>query len=369
MEAMKHFGSRIKHLLEKKHLERQEMKDLFTIILRDETSEIHQGAFLAALSAKGETAAEIAGVWEAIYEHDTVQVVPCVQQDLIDNCGTGMDSFKTFNISTVASIIAAADNLPIARHGARGITSSCGTVDILESVGVDVECPAEITKTSIERCNIGLFNGMSGHSHPQALGRILSKMSFGSVLNISASLANPALPRLAVRGVYAPEMILPVAQVMREIGYQRAIVLHGLVGSGPMGMDEASTCGTTHFARLDREGEIVCGSFTPEDAGLHLNLNPETIAPTGNRQREAELLLRLLAGKLPGPREDIACLNTAVLFQMAGRFPNLTDGVERSRSLLRSGLALRKLEDWVQQQNQSPEKGLSIFRQVLDKAC
>ncbi len=219
-EKMKQFGGSVTRLINKEDIPRGEMRDIFSMILRDETTEMHQGAFLAALTAKGETAEEIAGVWEAIYDIDTVKAVPDVNDILVDNCGTGMDAVKTFNISTAASIIAAADEINIARHGARAITSVCGTVDILETVGVDVECPPQYVKNSIEQTGIGIDNGMSPQVHPQALGRILSKLAFGSVLNISASLANPALPKYGVRGVYSPDMLLPVANVMKEIGYQ-----------------------------------------------------------------------------------------------------------------------------------------------------
>ena len=116
--------------------------------------------------------------------------------------------------ATASSIVAAAGGLKIARHGARAITSHCGTVDIAECLGVDVECSVDIVAESIRSTGLGLFNGMSAKVHPQALGRILSQISFGSPLNIAASLANPALPRKAVRGVYSREMLKPVALVI-----------------------------------------------------------------------------------------------------------------------------------------------------------
>jgi anthranilate phosphoribosyltransferase len=120
---------------------------MFTQVLRGEQPDLQQGAFLAALVAKGETAAEIAGAWEAIREVDTVKVEPEVEGPILDNCGTGMDPFKTFNISTAASIIAAAEGVVLARHGARSITSRCGTVDVAEALGVEVEAEIEVAKT------------------------------------------------------------------------------------------------------------------------------------------------------------------------------------------------------------------------------
>ena len=190
-------------------LSREETRGLFSELLNGEQTDIHQGALLSAITAKGPNPAEIAGAWEAIFDLDTVKVTPDVQEPLIDNCGTGMDSIKTFNISTASAIVAAGGGVYLARHGARAITSRCGTVDICETLGIDVECKSEVVKTSIEKTGIGLFNGMSPHVHPRALFRILSQMSFGSILNIAASLSNPAKPEHGVRGVYSEKMILP----------------------------------------------------------------------------------------------------------------------------------------------------------------
>ena len=135
---IKEFGQVIMRLINKENLTREEAYDAFSIVLRGKTTDIQQGAFLAALSTKGETKDEIAGCWQAIYDNDTVKVTPKVNDVIVENCGTGMDSFKTFNISTCASLVAAAGDVKIARHGARALTSACGTVDIAEALGVDV---------------------------------------------------------------------------------------------------------------------------------------------------------------------------------------------------------------------------------------
>jgi anthranilate phosphoribosyltransferase len=241
---------------------------MFRAVLANEQPDLQQGAFMAALTAKGETAEEIAGAWEAIYQLDTVKVFPHCSGPVVDNCGTGMDSFKTFNISTVAAIIAAAGGAHVARHGARGITSSCGTVDIAEALGVDVECTAEVVCRSIEEAGLGLFNGMSAHIHPKALGRILAQINFGTTLNIAASLASPVRPLYAVRGVSSRQMLRPVAEAMREIGYKRALVVHGFAGRGELGMDEASVCDTTYAVELDIAGTLKEFSTSPEQLGL-----------------------------------------------------------------------------------------------------
>jgi anthranilate phosphoribosyltransferase len=367
IEKAKEFGSVISTLIQSKNISRNESKAMFFQILRNEQSDMNQGAFLAALAAKGETAEEIAGSWEAIYELDTVKVNPETELPLVDNSGTGMDSLKTFNISTAASIIAAANGITMAKHGSRAITSYCGTIDILEELGVDVECNIEVVKNSIEKAGIGIFNGMSPKVHPQALGRILSNISFGTVLNIAASLANPALPKYGVRGVYSKEMLEPVAKVMKEVGYQKAIVVHGVTEDGTLGMDEASILGETFIAELKEDGTIVKYSFSPEDLEIKRGTREE-IASLNNLEKEAIRMIAVLNGKDLGSRSDIVCLNTALIFYLMNQCGTIREGFDKAKDIIASGKAIRKLRDWVEEQNDNPQKGLSKLEKLTQKA-
>ena len=331
----------------------------------NEVSEIQQGAFLAALTAKKETAEEIAGGWQAIYENDTNRVEICEDVELIENCGTGMDSFKTFNISTAASIIGAAGGLSIARHGARAISSRCGTVDVAEQLGVDVDCPVSVVAQSIRQTGLGIFNGMSGEVHPRALGRILSQINFGSPLNIAASLANPAFPRLAVRGVYSRDMMGPVTEVMREIGFKRALVIHGTIEGTDLGIDEASICGTTYGYLLE-DGEIKELTFTPQSLGLQ-QYEPAEIAALSSPSESAIHLCRLLSGKEPGAAEDIVLMNSALLFFIGNKVDSIKDGVALAQDILASKKGLEKLKSWVTAQNRDPQKGSRKLELILEQ--
>ena len=152
MNELLWFGSKVQQLIDRQDLDRTTIKKMFTQVLNEEQPELQQGAFLAALAAKGESADEIVGAWEAIRELDTVKVALNVDKPILDNCGTGMDPLKTFNISTAASIIAASEGVVLARHGARAITSKCGTVDLAEELGVDVEAEVQVVKKSVEQC-------------------------------------------------------------------------------------------------------------------------------------------------------------------------------------------------------------------------
>lgn len=364
-EELKRFGKAIDELIAKNNLSRTQMRDFFAEILENEQPELHQGAFLAALAAKNPTPAEIAGAWEAIYELDTVRTVPVTAQPVVENSGTGMDQFKTFNISTAAAIVAAAGAVPLARHGARAITSRCGTVDICEALGVDVECSADVVRNSIEQAGIGLFNGMSAEVHPRALFRILSQIRFGSILNIAASLANPANPRYAARGVYAARMLQPTIETMREIGFSRALVFHGETAQG--GIDELSPAGNSVVAELRPDGEVIKYTLTPKDLGVRDSDNPADIAAGNDPHQEALRLLRILTGQDTGILREAVCLNAAPIFYVAGMAENMREGVENARKIVSSGKALNKLTDWVHTQNRAPDAGRKRLQALMSE--
>ncbi len=353
-------GQIITRLINKENLSLPESHAAFCQVLANEVTEMQQGAFLAALTAKGETADEVAGGWKAVYELDTKTV--SVGAGVVDNCGTGMDSYKTFNISTAASLVAAAGGVTIARHVARAITSSCGTVDIVEALGVDVECSVELVAESIAHAGIGLFNGMSPEVHPMALGRILSQICFGSPLNIAASLAHPALPKIAVRGVYSPALLLPVAEVMQAIGYTDALVVYGAIAGCTQGMDEASVCGTTSGVRL-QNGVLSQFSFQPEDCGLP-SRRPEALMPDRDLNTAAVKMYQLLAGVGDAARIDAVILNSALVFFVKGMVATISEGVEKAREILSSGKVLTTLARWVEVQNRDPSAGLKRLAEL-----
>ena len=363
---IKEFGSKIYGLMRGKDLTRQETKSLFSQILLNEQPDIQQGGFLAALTAKGETPEEIAGAWEAIYELDTAKIKIQAPQPIVENCGTGMDELKTLNISTAAAIIAAAGGVHMAKHGARAITSKCGAVDILERLGVDVECDIDVVRRSIEGCGIGIFNGMSSKVHPQALGRILSQIRFGTTINIAGSLANPAFPQYALRGVYSKDMLKLVAQVMSEIGYRQAIVVHGLDGAGNKGMDELSTLGRTIICELREDGRIEEYTLEPEDVGLS-RAKYEDICPASSLEEEAMEFLRVISGKEEGPKCDIVCLNAAPIFYLMKKVKSIEDGIQKSRELIEAGVAVRKLNEWVSEKNQGSREGVKKLESLMKR--
>jgi anthranilate phosphoribosyltransferase len=277
-----------------------------------------------------------------------------------------MDKLKTFNVSSAAAIVAAACGVAMARHGARALTSFCGTVDILESVGVDVECDIETVTGSIRRAGIGLYNGMSGKVHPSALGRILSQIRFGSTLNIAASLANPARPTHAVRGVYSEALLPLLAEVMPAMGYVRGLVVHGQDRQHPGGMDELSITGTTFIREFTGQNVPSIYQLEPEDLGLKAASFTD-IATTGNLITERRRFLHVLAGRDTGACADFTALNSAAVLFATGRANSMAQGLSMSQETLGKGAALEKLRDWTVAQTSSGG-GASTLGQALHDA-
>ena len=357
--ALRDFGAAVQRLIDGHDLGRERIYDLFRQTLLSEQPDLHQGALLAALVGKGETPEEIAGAWQAIVDFDTVPAAVAFvvagsgasggsagRGPLVENSGTGMDALKTFNVSSAAAIIAAAAGARLARHGARALTSRCGAVDILEAVGVDVECDVAVVERSIATAGIGIFNGMSAAVHPGGLGRILSQIRFGSTLNIAASLANPMRPTHGVRGVYADGLLGPVGDVMLEIGYEHALVVHGYDDRREAGMDEFSVLGASVVSELRADGRRDAFTVEPEDFGIRRAAHAE-IAPLPDLQSEAVRFVQVLGGSGHEACGDAACLNAAAVLYVAGEATDLGDGLAQAREAVASGAALRKLEEWV----------------------
>src|SRR5512133_3764481 len=364
-DPIREFGWQVQRVIERNDLSREETRAVFGEILRNEQPELQQGALLAALAAKGETA----GAWEAIVALDTIAATDLEAGPLVENSGTGMDQLKTFNVSTAAAIIAATAGARLARHGARGLTSACGTVDVLEALGLDIDCPVPQVVRSINTVGIGLFNGMSATVHPGALGRILAQIRFGSTLNIAASLASPCRATHGLRGVHRADAIHGVVEVMKAIGYRRAMVVHGWDADKSHGMDELSTLGDTEVAELHESGHVDSYVLSPESLGLERSTY-EDVATSGDVAIEAERMVQLLSGLGTKAREDLACLNAGAILYLVKLAPSLKDGITLARAQLGSA-ALARLEGWVRAQARDvmrQEIAVRQFARVVSRA-
>jgi anthranilate phosphoribosyltransferase len=349
------------------NITREEARECWRQICEEEQPDLQQGAFIAALKAKGETPEEVAGTFEALYEYDTVKVEVKTPEPLIDNCGTGADSLKTLNISTGAAIIASACGLYVVRHCARAISSNCGAVDVVEALGVNVESAPALAKQSIERAGICAWNAFLPSIHPKTLARVLSQIRFGSTINLVGPLLNPTMPEYKVMGVPSVEMIDIEARTLKELGFKRAFVMHGLEEGTEKGMDECSTLGPTHVSELRADGSIESSVVTPEDLGLR-RARFEDLASSRDIQKDALALLRVIMGRDDGPRRDIICLNTAPLLYIMGKAKDLKAGIDIAKEAIANGRALDKLRAWVSFQNARPDDGLAILERMIGLA-
>jgi anthranilate phosphoribosyltransferase len=365
--SLREFGRNIQCLIEKKDLSRQVCFGMFRQILENSQPDLQQGAFLAALAAKGESVEEIAGAWEAILDLDTMKIDIDGDTPLVENSGTGMDALKTFNVSTAAAVVASSGGVRMARHGARALTSKCGTVDLLDQLGINVSSSVEQVGHSIDRAGIGIFNGMSPSVHPNALFRILSQIRFGSTLNIAASLASPCRPTHGLRGVYAEPVIGKVADIMQAIGYRRAMVVHGYDADGKKGMDEISTIGPTVVEEFFPDGRRTAYRLEPEDLGIERSIYP-AVAAACDIHREVVRFLQVIAGIRYPECVDLVCANAGAILYVAGEAPDLCSGVSVARELIDGGLALKKMCRWIVAQGDDQGKGLQRFTAIAEQA-
>ena len=361
---LRDFGAMVGRLIRRENLTREEARECWRQICTEEQPDLPQGAFIAALKAKPETPEEVAGTFEALYEYDTIKVKVDTSSPLIDNCGTGGDVLKTLNISTGAGIIAAACGQSVVRHAARAVSSHCGAIDVIEALGVNVESAPEMPKQSLQQAGICTWNGFLPMIHPKALARLLSQIRFGSTINIVGPLLNPTMPSYKVMGVSSLEMIDIEVQVLRELGFQGAFVMHGLEANSERGMDEISTLGPTHIAELRADGRIERYTVMPEDFGLR-RAQFTDLASSRNVHEDALALLRVLMGKDDGPRHDIICLNAAPMLYIMGQARSLREGMAMASETIANGSALEKLRAWVTWQNATPTDGLPTLERML----
>jgi anthranilate phosphoribosyltransferase len=278
-----------------------------------------------------------------------------------------MDTLKTFNVSTAAAVVAAAGGVKLARHGARALTSVCGTVDLLDALGINVECSVEQVGRSIEAAGIGLFNGMSPQTHPNALFRILSQIRFGSTLNIAASLASPCRPTYGLRGGFAETIIGKVLRIMRAIGYRRATVVHGYDRDGQKGMDEISTLGETAVEEFFPDGRQTSYRIIPEKLGLD-RATYESIAAQGDVDKEAVRFMQVISGVDHHECIDLVCANAGAILYVADREKDLPAGVATGRELIDSGRAFEKLCQWITVQSDPDQRGVAKFKHIAERA-
>lgn len=309
--------------------------------LADETVEAgSKEIFLERLHCRGETAREIASFARALVSRatDTGIVLGALPGPALDVCGTGGDRLELFNISTTAMFVLAAGGAVVIKHGNRAVTSQCGGADVLEELGVRIECGPERLRACVQEAGLGFVFAPAYHPAFKVIGpvrRALAARGIPSVFNLLGPLLNPVQPPFQLVGVYSSELLPKYAAALHYMGRTRAWAVHGA------GADELTCAGGS---------EVVCVSgveisefqIVPETAGLLRA--PLAELRGGDRVRNAGLLRDILSGTEKGAPRDAVLLNAAAGFVIAGLEADLKGGVERARRALDEGQALRKLE-------------------------
>ncbi|VVB52539.1 Anthranilate phosphoribosyltransferase [uncultured archaeon] len=308
-------------------------------IMSGRASDAEIAGYLMALSVKGPTPEEIAAS-ASFMRDNAVSVKPVVNDVLVDVCGTGGDNAGTFNISTTSMFIAAAAGVPIAKHGNRGVSSRSGSADVLEALGVPIDMPPEQVEDSIRYVGLGFIFAPAYHTAMKHVMPARKSLGVKTLFNILGPLSNPAGAQAHVIGVYEPQLLRPVSEVLKMLHVQRAFVVYG-----EPGLDEFSTCGETKVADL-AEGVIRTYSIQPDGFGLK-RANIQDLAG-GNPQENAQILRGILSGEDTGVRRDVVLLNAAAAIVAGGKAKYLADGVTKARNVLSDGKALEKLNEYIE---------------------
>lgn len=323
----------LSRLLEGHDLTRSEARDVMDEIMRCEATAAQMGAFLVALRLKGETPEEIAGCAEAMRAH-VVQVRPR-RSDLVDTAGTGGDGARTFNISTAAALVAAAAGAGVAKHGNRAVSSASGSADVLEALGFDLELGPEEIERSIDELGFGFLFAPSHHPAMRHAAPVRRELATRTVFNVLGPLTNPAGARAQVVGVYAPELVRTLAEVLVQLGAEHAYVVHGADG-----IDELSPTGPNLVCEVV-DGAVREWELDPLDLGIP-RCRPSDLAGDG-AGHNAALIREIFAGAR-GPRRDAVLLNAAGAIAAAGHAEDLRAGLAAAVATVDSGAAAEQLD-------------------------
>jgi anthranilate phosphoribosyltransferase len=320
-------------LLDGYDLTRDEARDAMNTIMSGEATPAQIGGFLVALRLKGETADEIAGCAEAMRAH--VLAVHPQRDDLVDTAGTGGDGGRTFNISTAAALVAAAAGAGVAKHGNRAVSSASGSADVLEALGFELELPPERIAESIDTLGFGFLFAPTHHPAMKHAAPVRKELAARTVFNVLGPLTNPAGARAQVVGVYSPDLVKTLAEVLATLGARRAFVVHGAGG-----IDELSPAGPNLVYEVV-DGGVREREIDPLELGI-ARCAPEVLRG-GSPDENAAAIREVFEGG-NGGRRDAILLNAAGAIAAGGHAEDLREGLELARQAVESGAAAERLE-------------------------
>ena len=328
----------ITKVVEGKDLTEKEAYEVMGIIMEGEVSPAQIASFLTGLRMKGETVKEITGFARSMRDK-AIRVQGKNGECIVDTCGTGGDGSRTFNISTAVAFVAAGGGLSVAKHGNRSISSHCGSADVLEALGVNINLSPRRAQDCLQEVGLAFF--FAPLFHPAMKHAMVPRKEIGirTIFNLLGPLTNPAGANAQVVGLYRGDLTHQIAEVLRSLGTTSAFVVHGEDGS-----DEISITGRTIVSEL-RKGSIEDYSIGPEELGVK-RTSLKAIRG-GTPDTNANILLRIFRGA-SGPHREAVLLNASPVFVAAGKVSSLRDGIEVAKESIESGRAMRKLKELVQ---------------------
>ena len=327
-------------LSKKQDLAYAEAEAVMDEIMSGQATPVQMSAYLTALALKGETIDEITASAAGMRAH-------CIKLlhnlDVLEIVGTGGDGSNSFNISTTSSLVIAAGGVPVAKHGNRAASSKSGAADVLEALGVKITLTPERSAEILKKINICFLFAQNYHIAMKYVAPIRKELGIRTVFNILGPLSNPAGANMELMGVYDQSLVEPLAQVMANLGVNRGMVVYGQDS-----LDEISMCAPTSVCEI-RDGKFTSYEITPEQFRYE---RCEKGALTGGTPAEnAEITKAILKGEEKGPKRQAVCLNAGAALYIAGKAASIEEGVKLAESLIDSGAALKKLEEFVEETN------------------
>jgi anthranilate phosphoribosyltransferase len=329
-------------------LSREEARAVMSLVLAGKCTDAQIAALLVALHMKGETVEEIVGFAEAIrdaaapltlHPNHTVDVSGTERDALVDTCGTGGDASGTFNISTATALVVAGAGVRVAKHGNRSVTSKCGSADVMEALGVNINLPPDRLGACLNEVGFTFLFAPAMHSAMKYVQSARRELRLRTVFNLLGPLTNPAQASAQVVGVYSVALVEKLAEALSMLGLRRALVVHGLDG-----LDEVTITGPTRIAEV-REGTVRTYEVTPEEFGMDRGTLDDIGG--GDATANAKIIQEILAGGR-SPRRDVVLLNAAAALVAASKADRLADALPLASQSIDSGAAAEKLRALVQ---------------------
>ncbi|HIQ24605.1 MAG TPA: anthranilate phosphoribosyltransferase [Persephonella sp.] len=329
----------VKEILNKltnfENLSEEKVKNLFNLIMEGKLTDTQIGAILTALKMKGETIEEITAAAN-VMRQKAVKVPIKDKSKLVDTCGTGGDKVNTFNVSTISAFVVAGAGAKVAKHGNRSVSSKCGSADIMQALGVNIEMPPEVASKALEEIGIAFLFAPIYHPAMKNVIKQRRELGIRTIFNILGPLSNPAEAKYQLMGVFSEKLVEPLARVLSNLGIERGFVVHGLEG-----LDEVSITTKTFVAEINN-GEISTYYVEPEDFGLRkANLSD---IEGGDLECNLDIALKVLKGEDKGAKTDFVALNSGFALRASDIVDTIKEGVELAKETIYSGKAYDVLE-------------------------